>query len=198
MKQTGRVTKHAIAVAQRARRGPPPAGDSAGEQFIRARAVVPHGDRRDFALSGRLQNQCQPVPPRRNYVVGEFVERDCFSQQHRRTPGAPPEDELLQRAEARQFAFERSQRFDWEVCSIGDLHGTEFSSKRRRNQRFVGQTLVCPWHKLSAIPGLKRADPGQRAWQKNGGKKNEQSSLFPLFLPGNASQAASRDQTGNC
>jgi hypothetical protein len=28
------------------------------------------------------------------------------------------------------------------------LHGTEFSSKRRRNQRFVGQTLVCPWHKL--------------------------------------------------
>ena len=122
MKQTGGVTQHALAFAQRARRGPPPAGDSAVEQFIGARAMVPHGDRRDFALSGRLQNQCQPVPPRRNHVVSVFVERDCFSQQQRRTPGAPPEDELLQRAEARNFAFERSQRFDWEVCSIDDLH----------------------------------------------------------------------------
>jgi len=150
MKQTGRVSQQALAVAQRARRGPPPAGDSAGEQFIGARAMVPHGDRRDFALSGRLQNQCQPVPPRRNHVVSVFVERDCFSQQHRRTPGAPPENELLQRAEARQFAFERSQRFDWEVCSIDDLHGTEFSSKRRRNQRFAGQTSVCPRHKFLA------------------------------------------------
>src|SRR5215510_14505543 len=68
------------------------------------------------------------------------------------------------------------------VTNIDDLHGREFSSKRRRNQRFVGQTLVCPRQKLSAIPGLKRADPGQRAWQKNRGKKNEQSSLFPFFL----------------
>jgi len=150
MKQTGSVSQHALAVAQRARRRPPPAGDSRNQQFIGARAMVPHGDRRDFALSGRLQNQCQPVPPRRNYVVSVFVERDCFGQQHRRTPDAPPEDELLQRAEARQFAFERSQCFDWEVCSIDDLHVTEFSSKRRRNQRFVGQTLVCPWHKLWA------------------------------------------------
>jgi hypothetical protein len=145
MKQTGRVTKRAITVAQRARRGPPPAGYSAVEQFIGARAVVPHGDRRDFALSGRLQNQCQPVPPRRNHVVSVFVERDCFGQQHRRAPGAPPEDELLQRAEARQFAFERSQNFDREVSSIDDLHGTEFSSKRRRNQRLAGQTLDCPY-----------------------------------------------------
>jgi len=144
MKQTGRVSQQALAVAQRARRGPPPAGDSAGEQFIGARAVIPDGDRRDFALSGRLKNQCQPVPPRRNHVVSVFVERDCFSQQDRRTPGAPPEDELLQRAEARQFAFERSQRIDWKVCSIDDLHGTEFSSKRRRNQRLAVQTLVCP------------------------------------------------------
>jgi len=150
MKQTGRVTKRAIAVAQRARRGPPPAGDSAGAQFIRARAVVPHGARRDFALSGRLQNQCQPVLPRRNHAVGEFVERDCFSQQHRRPSGAPLEDELLQRAEARQFAFERSQRIDWEVSSIDDLHGTEFSSKRRRNQCLAPQTLVFPWHKFGA------------------------------------------------
>jgi hypothetical protein len=142
MKQTGRVTKRAIAVAQRARCGPPPAGDSASEQFIGARAVVPDGDRRDFALSGRLQNQCQPVPSRRNHVVGVFVERDCFSQQHRRTPGAPPEDILLQRAEARQFAFERGQRIDWEVSSIDDLHGTEFSSKRRRTQCLAPQTLV--------------------------------------------------------
>jgi hypothetical protein len=36
------------------------------------------------------------------------------------------------------------------------LHGTEFRSKRRRNQRLAGQTLVCPGHKLWA-DGLKSA-----------------------------------------
>jgi hypothetical protein len=113
--------------------------------------MVPHGDRRDFTLSGRLQNQCQPVPPRRNHVVSVFVERDCFSQQHRRAPGAPPQDELLERAEARRLAFERSQRFDWEVCSIDNLHGTEFRAKPRRNQRLVGKTAVCPWYKFYAV-----------------------------------------------
>jgi hypothetical protein len=99
--------------------------------------MVPHGDRRDFALSSRSQNQCQPIPERRNNVVSVFVQRDCFSQQYRRALGAPPQDELLQRTEARQFAFERSQRFDWEVCPIDDLHMTEFRAKRRRNQRFT-------------------------------------------------------------
>jgi hypothetical protein len=105
--------------------------------------MIPHGDRRDFALSGRLQNQCQFItlgPPRRDHVVSVFVQRDCFGQQNRRASGAPPQDELLQRAEARQFAFERGQRFDWEVCPVDDLHATEFRTKRRRNQRLVGQT----------------------------------------------------------
>jgi hypothetical protein len=144
MKQAGRVAYYFVAVAQRTRRGPPTTGESRRQQLIGVRAMVPHGDRRDFALSGRLQNQCQsaPAPPRRNHVVSVFVERDCFDQQYRRPLGAPPQDEFLQRSEARQFAFERSQRFDWEVCAIDDLHATECRAKRRRNQRFVGQTSV--------------------------------------------------------
>jgi hypothetical protein len=137
MKQASRVTQHALAVAQGARHWPPTAGDSRGQQFVGAREVVPHGDRRDLALSGRLQNQYQPVPPGRNHVVSVFVERDCFSQQHRRAPGATPQDKLLERTEARQLAFERSQRFDWEGCSVDDLHGTEFRAKRLRNQRLA-------------------------------------------------------------
>ena len=165
MKQASRVTQHALAVAQRARHGPPPAGDSRGQQFVGARTMVPHGDRRDLALSGRLQNQCQPVPPRRNHVVSVFVERDCFSQQHRRAPGAPPQDKLLERAEARQLAFERSQRFDWEVCSVYDLHGTEFRAKRRRNQRlthcFGAETLDKLRRPVSTASGSERRVVGQ-------------------------------------
>jgi hypothetical protein len=165
MKQARRVTQHALAVAQRARRWPPPAGDSAGEQFVGAREVVPHGDRRDLALSGRLQNQCQPVPPRRNHFVSVFVERDCFSQQHRRAPGATPQDKLLERAEARQFAFERSKRFDWEVSSVDDLHETEFRAKRRRNQHLAYCFGAKPFDKLrrpvSTASGAERRVAGQ-------------------------------------
>jgi hypothetical protein len=163
MKQASRVTQHALAVAQRARRWLPPAGDSRGQQFVGAREVVPHGDRRDLALSGRLQNQCQPIPPRRNHVVSVFVERDCFSQQHRRAPGATPQDKLLERAEARQLAFERSQRFDWEVCSVDDLHGTEFRAKWRRNQRLAYCFGAEGFDKLrrpvSAASGASAASP---------------------------------------
>jgi hypothetical protein len=165
MKQAGRVTQHALAVAQRARHGPPPAGDSRGQQFVGARTMVPHGDRRDLALSGRLQNQRQPVPPGRNHVVSVFVERDCFSQQHRRAPGAPPQDKLLERAEARQLAFERSQRFNWEVRSVYDLHGTEFRAKRRRNQRlthcFGAETLDKLRRPVSTASGSERRVVGQ-------------------------------------
>jgi hypothetical protein len=50
------MTQHPVAVTQWARYRPPPAGDARGQQFIRVRAMVPHGDRRDFPLSGRLQN----------------------------------------------------------------------------------------------------------------------------------------------
>jgi len=109
--------------------------------------MIPHGDRRDFALSGRLQDQCQsispgvPCPPWRNHVVGVFVERDCFHQQYWRALPRSPQNELLQRSEARQFTFERSQYFDWEVCAIDDLHATKCRSMRLRNQRLVGETL---------------------------------------------------------
>jgi hypothetical protein len=107
--------------------------------------MIPHGDRRDFALSGRLQNQRQAGAhrrPWRNHVVGVFVERDCFYQKYRRSLTRSPQDELLQRAEARQFAFERCQSFDWEVGAIDNLHETEFRTKKRRNQRFERQTSI--------------------------------------------------------
>ena len=120
----------------RARHGPPPAGDSRGQQFVGARAMVPHGDRRDLALSGRLQNQRQPVPPRRNHVVSVFVERDCFSQQHRRAPGAPHRTNswsVPKRGNSRSSAVSVSiGRF-----ALLTMHGTEFRAKRRRNQRLA-------------------------------------------------------------
>src|SRR5215470_5857028 len=103
--------------------------------------MIPYGDRRDLALSGRAQNQSQSAPPGmpwRDHVVGVFVQRDCFKKQYRRTLRPAPQDELLQSPDSRKFAFERSHRFDWEVCAIDDLHGTECRAKRRRNQRLWG------------------------------------------------------------
>src|SRR5262245_27282935 len=113
--------------------------------------MIPYGDRRDLALSGRLQYQRQFIAsgasgasgapgargaPWRDHVVGVFVQRDCFKKQYRLALRATPYDELLQRPEARKFAFERSQGLDWEVRAIDDLHATECRAKRRRNQRF--------------------------------------------------------------
>jgi hypothetical protein len=107
--------------------------------------MIPYGDRRDLAHSGSPQNQRQSTPtgmPRRDHVMSVFIQGECFDEQYRGTLRAPPQDKLLQRPESRQFAFESSQRFDWEVSAIDDLHGTECRAKRRRNQRFWRRQAV--------------------------------------------------------
>ena len=67
----------AVAIAQRTRSWLPAVVEARGQQFISVRAMAPYGDRRNFALSGRRQDQVKIFVPskhqRREHVVRELI-----------------------------------------------------------------------------------------------------------------------------
>lgn len=100
MNQAGRVTDDFVAVPQLAWRGLPSGGDPRLQQFIRARTVIPDGDRRDLTESGRSEDQNESFAEGCNHIVRVFILRDRLRQQQGRRLRPPPHDRLLQRAEA--------------------------------------------------------------------------------------------------
>jgi len=99
------VTQYPVAVTQRGNRRLPTLANSGGQQFICAGAMIPHGDRRNGAVSGGAENEEQSIFFRGDDVVRVFVLGNCFQQQNRRLLPAAPRNELLQRSNIRQFAF---------------------------------------------------------------------------------------------
>ena len=104
MQQADSVTQHLISIAQRRHGRLPAFGDSDRQQLFSAGPMIPHGDRRDGAVSGGAENQ-KLIAPNRNDFMRVFVQRSCVQQQRRRLLTAAPGNKLLQRAEFRQGAL---------------------------------------------------------------------------------------------
>lgn len=61
--------------------------------------MIPHGDRRNRAISSRAKNQEQFVSPTANNIVRIFVLRDGLNKQSGRLLFCAPSGEFQQRAE---------------------------------------------------------------------------------------------------
>ncbi|MEO6724555.1 MAG: hypothetical protein ABIU20_09375 [Blastocatellia bacterium] len=84
--------------------------------------MIPHGDRRDRAVSGGAEDEKEINVPSSNNIVRVFVLGNGFQQQHGRLLSAAPYDELLQCSKRRQFAFQFSESFRRQIGSIDDFH----------------------------------------------------------------------------
>lgn len=71
--------------------------------------MIPHGDRRDCAVSGGAKNQKLALP-NGNHFVRVFIQRRGVQQQCGRLLATAPRNKFLQRAEFRQCAFQFAQR----------------------------------------------------------------------------------------
>ena len=126
------MPQNLIACAQWRRRRLPTFVDSDGQQLFGSRTMIPHGDRRDRAISGRAENKEQSILPatrRRDHIVRVFVLSDGFQQPNWRPLAAAPDDKLLQRAQQRQFSLQRGESLRRQISLIDDFHG--YSVERR-------------------------------------------------------------------
>ena len=99
------------------RRGWAPSLSNTGvKDLIRTRKMIPHGDRRDRAESGRAEHQGSPTSPRNDRVMREFVLNNHVSYYGRVKSGGlmptPPQD-VRQRFQLTNLSLERR-----EVCGI--------------------------------------------------------------------------------
>ena len=110
------VSQDARAVAGARRRGRPAAFDARGEQLVGARGVVPDGDRRHAAQSGRVVDQEHRLRPADHHVVRVLVLHDHALDEPRRPQREAPPHDVLERPLASDDGLDRGESLGREGC----------------------------------------------------------------------------------
>jgi hypothetical protein len=106
--------------------------------------MIPHGDRRDRAESGRAEHQGSPISPRNDRVMREFVLNNHVSYHGRVKSGRlmpAPSQDVRQRFQPTNLCLERREVCGIKVGSVLNLHsgstgktpnGPKLSGARKR------------------------------------------------------------------
>jgi hypothetical protein len=104
----------------------PPLSNTGLKDLIRTRKMIPHGDRRERAESGRAEHQSAPVSPRHDRVVRELVLNDHVSDHGGVHPGrllpTPPQD-VGQRFQVGKLRLHFREICRSKAGSVLNLHG---------------------------------------------------------------------------
>ena len=81
----------------------PTSGESTIEQFISARAMVPHGDRFDRTESSSIEDKALRRPSLKDHIVSVFVLRNRLERDQFRLTSSCLSQRLIQRFQSFRF-----------------------------------------------------------------------------------------------
>lgn len=119
---TSRVAQDLGAVLELGGEGSPAGLDSRRQELVRARSMIPDGDRHQAAQSGRVVDQVEPIAALDDDVVGELVLDDDVDHLDLRALARAPGYELTQRPKARDERLEERPALGRESCAVVGLH----------------------------------------------------------------------------
>jgi len=129
--------------------------------------MIPHGDRRNRAMSGGAENEEQSILFRGDDVVRVFVLGNGFKKQNRRLLPVAPRGELLQCAESRQRALQFGESLCRQIRSIDDLHTPQCRAPRKCKQRavfFQSQWWLAALSQTESVAKLRRVNQTTRSF----------------------------------